>query len=224
MRGEHPSTVIDGLGGLLEHEAVHFGKMVASLMPVIVMLTSGHLEGLLSPDETDPNDPRRAASIGEIIARREVLYVGLDSLSDPKGRLPILGEPLPSGDDTDATPSRSDRSTCAVGPVAGRRPDAAHPGAQPLRMLRPGKARLRQTFCNLADRDEEAVGLACKAMKPQTSIERGSVIVLCIHDKRIDRRFCPDGAGNGIDDKDCTQTLLLMTTVNGQAPDQSGRK
>ncbi|EGV18499.1 conjugative transfer system coupling protein TraD [Thiocapsa marina] len=83
VRGEHPSTVIDGLGGLLEHEAVHFGKMVASLMPVIVMLTSGHLEGLLSPDETDANDPRRAASIGEIIARREVLYVGLDSLSDP---------------------------------------------------------------------------------------------------------------------------------------------
>ena len=83
VRPAHPSTVVDGLAGLLEHEAVHFSKMIASLMPVLVMLTSGNLEGLLSPNDADPNDPRRAASLGEIIARREVLYVGLDSLSDP---------------------------------------------------------------------------------------------------------------------------------------------
>lgn len=83
VRAEHPSTVVDGLAGLLEHEAAHFGKMIASLMPVLVMLTSGNLEGLLSPNDTDPNDPRRTASLGEIIPRREVLYVGLDSLSDP---------------------------------------------------------------------------------------------------------------------------------------------
>lgn len=61
-------------------------------------------------------------------------------------------------------------------------------------------------------------------MKPQASIERGGVIVLCVHDKRINRRFCPDCAGHGIDDKECTKTLSLMTTINGQAPDQSGRK
>jgi conjugal transfer pilus assembly protein TraD len=83
VRPTHPSTVVDGLAGLLEHEAVHFSKMIASLMPVLVMLTSGNLEGLLSPNDADPSDPRRAASLGEIIARREVLYVGLDSLSDP---------------------------------------------------------------------------------------------------------------------------------------------
>ena len=83
VRPAHPSTVVDGLAGLLEHEAVHFSKMIASLMPVLVMLTSGNLEGLLSPNDANPNDPRRAASLGEIIARREVLYVGLDSLSDP---------------------------------------------------------------------------------------------------------------------------------------------
>lgn len=61
-------------------------------------------------------------------------------------------------------------------------------------------------------------------MKPQASIERGGLIVLCVHEKRINHRFCPDGARNGIDDKECTQTLSLMRTVNGQAPDQSGRK
>jgi hypothetical protein len=42
-------------------------------------------------------------------------------------------------------------------------------------------------------------------MKPQASIERGRVIVLGVHDQRINRRFCPDGAGNGIDDQECTQ-------------------
>ena len=40
---ERPSSVIDGLVNMHEHERVHFSKMVASLMPVLVMLTSGQL-------------------------------------------------------------------------------------------------------------------------------------------------------------------------------------
>ena len=82
VRAQHPSTVVEGIGGLLEHEAVHFGKMIASLMPILVMLTSSALEELLSPAEGNPNENRRATALRETVARRQVLYLGLDSLSD----------------------------------------------------------------------------------------------------------------------------------------------
>jgi len=82
VRAQHPSTVVEGIGGLLEHEAVHFGKMIASLMPILVMLTSSALEEMLSPTEGNPNEHRRATSLRETVARRQVLYLGLDSLSD----------------------------------------------------------------------------------------------------------------------------------------------
>jgi conjugal transfer pilus assembly protein TraD len=77
-----PSTVIEGLAGMYEHEAVHFSKMIASLMPILNMLTSGDLEGLLSPDAGTATDRRRLTSMSEVIEAHEVLYVGLDSLSD----------------------------------------------------------------------------------------------------------------------------------------------
>ncbi|WP_295590479.1 conjugative transfer system coupling protein TraD [uncultured Lamprocystis sp.] len=79
---EHPSTVMDGLIGLFEHEQVHFSKMIASLMPILNMLTAGDLQGLLSPDAATPADGRRLASMAGVIAAGEVLYVGLDALSD----------------------------------------------------------------------------------------------------------------------------------------------
>lgn len=31
----HPSTVVEGLSSLFEHERVHFSKMIASLMPIL---------------------------------------------------------------------------------------------------------------------------------------------------------------------------------------------
>ena len=82
LSAEHPSTVMDGLIGLFEHEQVHFSKMIASLMPILNMLTSGDLRGLLSPDAAAPEDGRRLASMAGVIAAGEVLYVGLDALSD----------------------------------------------------------------------------------------------------------------------------------------------
>ena len=82
VRDKYPSTVIDGIAGLMEHESVHFGKMIASLMPILVMLTSSSLEELLSPTEGNPDEHRRATSLRETVSQREVLYLGLDSLSD----------------------------------------------------------------------------------------------------------------------------------------------
>ncbi len=82
VSGRHPSTVVDGLANLFEHERVHFSKMIASLMPILNMLTSADLGPLLSPDAADTHDPRRLTSMAECIERAQVVYLGLDALSD----------------------------------------------------------------------------------------------------------------------------------------------
>lgn len=73
---------IDGLLSLVEHNRLHFSKMIASLIPVLNMLTSGELGDLLSPDETDINDPRPIYDSSMLISGRHVVYIGLDALSD----------------------------------------------------------------------------------------------------------------------------------------------
>lgn len=80
--GPKGSEGIDGLLSLVEHNRMHFSKMIASLIPVLNMLTSGELGELLSPDEEDENDKRPILDTSNIIAGKHVLYVGLDSLSD----------------------------------------------------------------------------------------------------------------------------------------------
>jgi conjugal transfer pilus assembly protein TraD len=82
VSNRHPSTVVDGLASLFEHERVHFAKMIASLMPILNMLTSADLGPLLSPDAADTSDPRRLTSMAECIERAQVVYLGLDALSD----------------------------------------------------------------------------------------------------------------------------------------------
>lgn len=76
-----PSSDLEGLLSMMEHDKAHFGKMIASLLPVLNMLTSGHMGPLLSPMD-DPADEREIADSGKIIAMQNVLYMGLDSLSD----------------------------------------------------------------------------------------------------------------------------------------------
>ncbi|MDO8938097.1 MAG: conjugative transfer system coupling protein TraD [Methylicorpusculum sp.] len=76
------SEGIDGLLSLVEHNRMHFSKMIASLIPVLNMLTSGDLGELLSPNEEDAWDKRPICDTSTIISGKHVLYVGLDSLSD----------------------------------------------------------------------------------------------------------------------------------------------
>lgn len=76
------SSVVDGLVSIFEHERVHAMKLIASLLPILSKLTSGDLASLLSPEGADPFDPRPIVDIKKIIQARQVLYIGLDSLSD----------------------------------------------------------------------------------------------------------------------------------------------
>jgi len=82
LQPHRPSPALEGLIAMAEHDQVHFSKMVASLIPVLAMLTSPPLDHLLSPDPAAA-DPRRATHLAQILEHGQVLYVGLDSLSNP---------------------------------------------------------------------------------------------------------------------------------------------
>lgn len=77
-----PSVVLDGLISMYEHNRDHFGKMVATLIPVLSMLCSGELGDLLSPDPSNPDDTRPIIDTSKAIEMGSVVYLGLDSLSD----------------------------------------------------------------------------------------------------------------------------------------------
>lgn len=74
--------VVDGLLSMVEHSRDHLSKILASLVPLLVMLTAGELGSLLSPDPNDIDDPRPIFDTKKLIAGNHVLYLGLDSLSD----------------------------------------------------------------------------------------------------------------------------------------------
>lgn len=81
-KDKKPSVVIDGLVSMYEHNREHFGKMVASLIPILTMLCSGSLGDLLSPDPSDPDDERPIIDSSKLIEMGSVVFCGLDSLSD----------------------------------------------------------------------------------------------------------------------------------------------
>ena len=74
--------VVDGLLAMVEHSREHMAKILASLVPMLVMLTSGELGKMLSPDPEDINDERPIFDTKKLISGGHVLYMGLDSLSD----------------------------------------------------------------------------------------------------------------------------------------------
>lgn len=72
---------LDGLISTYEHNREHFHKMVASLIPILSMLTSDPLTELLSPD-FEPGHDKLVTDMARAIRGGKVLYVGLDSLAD----------------------------------------------------------------------------------------------------------------------------------------------
>lgn len=76
-----PELAVQGLNTLHTHNRDHFQKMIASLIPILTMLTAGDLRFLLSP-QPDDGDPRPAMDMASVIEKKSVLYVGLDSLPD----------------------------------------------------------------------------------------------------------------------------------------------
>ena len=75
---------MDDLINLFTHPHDHFGKMITSLLPVLSMLTNGALGDMLSPPDADAGALTSTwRDTASLIDSNCVVYVGLDSLSDP---------------------------------------------------------------------------------------------------------------------------------------------
>lgn len=72
---------IDALIAHSEHEVQHVRKLLASLSPLLHRLCSPELARLISPDTIDPG--QTIDNLATLIQQRKVVYIGLDSLSDP---------------------------------------------------------------------------------------------------------------------------------------------
>jgi conjugal transfer pilus assembly protein TraD len=73
---------VDGLVAMHDHNREHFQKMIASLIPILSMLTSGTLQTMLSPKPDDENDENQLEDIASIINEKKVLYIGLPSMAN----------------------------------------------------------------------------------------------------------------------------------------------
>jgi conjugal transfer pilus assembly protein TraD len=82
IQDQNNCPVVDGLLSLFEHNREHMGKMLASLIPILTMLTAGEVGDLLSPNRTDAKDLRPILDTENIITSNKVVYIGLDSLTD----------------------------------------------------------------------------------------------------------------------------------------------
>ncbi len=82
VQPEKPNSDLEGLLTMFEHDKAHFSKMIASLLPIMNMLTSGDLGAMLSPERTDQDDERPIYDTRKITERNKVAYIGLDSLTD----------------------------------------------------------------------------------------------------------------------------------------------
>lgn len=74
---------MDDLISQFTHNAEHFSKMITSLLPILSMLTSGPLGDLLSPPEDgDGVQENLFVDTKSLVNNKNIVYIGLDSLSD----------------------------------------------------------------------------------------------------------------------------------------------
>ena len=156
IQPEFPHSDLEGLLSMFQHDTAHFGKMVASLLPIMNMLTSGDLGKMLSPDSNDVDDTRPITDSAKIINNGMVAYIGLDSLTDS-----IVGSAIGSLFLSDLTSVAGDRYNFGVNnkPVNIFVDEAAEVINDPfIQLLNKGRgAKLRlfvatQTFADFAAR------------------------------------------------------------------------
>jgi conjugal transfer pilus assembly protein TraD len=80
-RGFH-NEAVESLSTIYKHDSAHYSKMIANLIPILGMLTTGELGPLLSPDPRDVSDPRPMSDLQALIRSNAVVYIGLDSLAN----------------------------------------------------------------------------------------------------------------------------------------------
>lgn len=73
---------IDGLISTFQHDRDHYGRIIASALPLLQMLATGETGLMLAPRADDFEDDREIWDIDKVIKQKAVLYVGADSLSN----------------------------------------------------------------------------------------------------------------------------------------------
>ena len=75
-------TIVLGLLSALRYDKTYFDKIVASLLPLLEKLTTGKAAELIAPNYFDANDDRPIFDWMQIIRKKGIVYIGLDSLTD----------------------------------------------------------------------------------------------------------------------------------------------
>lgn len=73
--------IVRGLLSALRYDKTYFDKLVASLLPLLEKLTTGKVGQLIAPNYMDMNDERPIFDWMQVIRKRAIVYVGLDSLT-----------------------------------------------------------------------------------------------------------------------------------------------
>lgn len=77
------NPIFDDLHNACRYDSEYFSKITASLGPLLKKLTTGKSAELLSPDYNDINDERPILDWLQVIRNKQIVYVGLDALTDP---------------------------------------------------------------------------------------------------------------------------------------------
>jgi len=86
MIDKRSSDLVDSnmrsLMSIMDHEKMHFQKLVASLYPLLEKLTTGAIKDILSPDYDDIDDDRPILDWRNVLKGDNIVYCGFDALSD----------------------------------------------------------------------------------------------------------------------------------------------
>jgi conjugative coupling factor TraD (TOL family) len=77
------NPIFDDLHSACRYDSEYFSKITASLGPLLKKLTTGKSAELLSPDYSDIADERPILDWLQVIRNNQIVYVGLDALTDP---------------------------------------------------------------------------------------------------------------------------------------------
>jgi conjugative coupling factor TraD (TOL family) len=77
------NPIFDDLYHACKYDKEYFSKITASLGPLLKKLTTGKSAELLSPDYDDIEDKRPILDWLQVIRNKQIVYVGLDALTDP---------------------------------------------------------------------------------------------------------------------------------------------
>ena len=77
------NPIFDDLHNASRYDKEYFSKITASLGPLLKKLTTGRISSLISMDYKDMEDTRPILDWLQVIRNKKIVYVGLDTLTDP---------------------------------------------------------------------------------------------------------------------------------------------